>query len=137
MNNWRIQNRTTPPAIYREISKKLCDRNFEKAADQCKTRLHTLRRNFRLRKNSPRLSGRGRKFYDKLNEVRGTRPATSQVKIIDPMSKKRKISASDDQSNEESLGSDSGVEELTDEDSSDNDNKGSNEETHAATARQA
>jgi hypothetical protein len=32
------------------------------------------------------------------------------------------------------LGSESGVEELADEDSSDNENKGSNEETEAATA---
>ena len=32
------------------------------------------------------------------------------------------------------MGSDSGVEELADEDSSDNENKGSNEETEAATA---
>ena len=91
-------------AIYREISKEvlipfgikeLCDRNFEKTADQCKTRMHTLRINFRLTKTSLRSSGRGRnvcKFYDKLNEVLGTRPATSPVKIIEPMSKKRKSS---------------------------------------------
>ena len=89
--------------IYREISKELCDRNFEKAADQCKTRMHTLRRNFRLTKTSLRSSGRGRtvcKFYDKLNEVFGTRPTTSPVKIIEPMNKKRKRSGSDEQGDE-------------------------------------
>ena len=74
------------------------------------------------------------KFYDKLNEVHGTRPATSPVKIIEPMNKKRKRSESDDQNDECSLGSESGVEELADDDSSDNENKGSNEETEAATA---
>ena len=74
------------------------------------------------------------KFYDKSNEVLGTMPATSPVKIIEPMNKKRKRSESDDQSDEYSLGSESGVEELADEDSSDNENKGSSEETEAATA---
>jgi hypothetical protein len=39
-------------------------------------------------------------FYDKLNEVLGTRPATTPVKIIDPMNKKRKRSESDDQSDD-------------------------------------
>ena len=90
-------------AIYREISKELCDRNFEKTADQCKTRMHTLRRNFRLTKTSLRSSGRGRtvcKYYDKLNEVLGTRPVTTPVKIIEPMNKKRKRSESDDQSDD-------------------------------------
>ena len=90
-------------AIYREISKELCDRNFEKTVDQCKTRMHTLRRHFRLTKTSLRSSGRGRtvcKFYDKLNEVLGTKPATSPVKIIEPMNKKRKRSESDEQSDE-------------------------------------
>jgi hypothetical protein len=88
-------------AIYREISKELCDRNFEKTDDQCKTRMHTLRKNFRLTNTSLRSSGRGRtvcKFYDKLNEVLGTKPATSPVKIVEPMNKKRKRSESDDQS---------------------------------------
>ena len=90
-------------AIYREISKELGDQNFEKTVDQCKTRMHTLRRNFRLTKTSLRSSGRGRTvciFYDKLNEVLGTRPATTPVKIIDPMNKKRKRSESDDQSDD-------------------------------------
>jgi hypothetical protein len=88
-------------AIYREISKELCDRNFKKTADQCKIRMHTLRKNFRLTKTSVRSGGRGRtvcKFYDKLNEVLGTRPATYPVKIIEPMNKKRKRSESDNQS---------------------------------------
>ena len=40
------------------------------------------------------------KFYDKLNEVLGTRPATSPVKIIEPMNKERKRSESDEQSDE-------------------------------------
>ena len=95
-------------AIYREISKELCDRNFEKTADQCKTRMHTLRRNFRLTKTSLRSSGRGRTvcmLYDKLNEVLGTSAATTPVKIIEPMNKKRKRSESDDQSDDKSLGS--------------------------------
>ena len=39
-------------------------------------------------------------FYDKFNEVLGTRPATTPVKIIDPMNKKRKRSESDDQSDD-------------------------------------
>ena len=87
-------------AIYREISKEVCDRNFEETADQCKTRMHTLRRNFHLTKTSLRSSGRGRtvcKFYYKLNEVLGTRPATTPMKIIAPMNKKRKRSDSEDQ----------------------------------------
>jgi hypothetical protein len=29
-------------------------------------------------------------FYDKLNEVLGTRPTTTPVEIIEPMNKKRK-----------------------------------------------
>jgi hypothetical protein len=60
-------------------------------------------------------------------------PATSPVKIIEPMNKKRKTSESDVQSDEYSLGSESGVEELADDDSSDNENKGSSEEAEAAT----
>ena len=39
-------------------------------------------------------------FYDKHNEVLGTRPATTPVKIIEPMNKKRKRSESDDQSDD-------------------------------------
>jgi hypothetical protein len=90
-------------AINREISKELCDRNFEETADQCKIRMHTLRRNIRFTKTSLRLSGRGRtvcKLYDKLNEVLGTRPATTPVKKIETMNKKSKRSESDDQSDE-------------------------------------
>jgi hypothetical protein len=44
-------------------------------------------------------------FYETLNEVLGTRPATTPVKIIEPMNKKRKRSESDDQSDDKSLGS--------------------------------
>ena len=90
-------------AIYREISKELCDRNFEETADQCKIRMHTSRRNIRFTKTSLRSSGRGRtvcKLYDKLNEVLGTRPATTPVKKIETMNKKSKRSESDDQSDE-------------------------------------
>ena len=39
MNEQLEDPKSNNTAIYREISKKLCDRNFEKAADQCKTRL--------------------------------------------------------------------------------------------------
>ena len=63
--------------------------------------MHTLRRHFRLTETIVRSGGRGRtvcKFYDKLNELLGTRPATYPVKIIEPMNKKRKWSESDDQS---------------------------------------
>jgi hypothetical protein len=40
------------------------------------------------------------KLYDKLNEVLGTRPATTPVKKIETMNKKSKRSESDDQSDE-------------------------------------
>jgi hypothetical protein len=77
-------------AIYTEISKELYDRKFAKTADLCKTRMHTLRRNFRLTKTSLRSRRTVCKFYDKLNEVLGTKPASSPVKIIEPMNKKGK-----------------------------------------------
>ncbi|XP_067660259.1 uncharacterized protein [Haliotis asinina] len=52
--------------------------------EQCKTRIHILRRSYRLCKNKLNRSGSGRsqcKYFDKRNEILGDRPASSPLKV--------------------------------------------------------
>ncbi|XP_041367612.1 DNA ligase 1-like [Gigantopelta aegis] len=65
----------------------------------CKIKMHTLKRSFRECKKNLKISGNGRKFckfYTKLNDILGQRPASSPVKLIESVNRKRTISCIDD-----------------------------------------
>ncbi|XP_067667654.1 uncharacterized protein [Haliotis asinina] len=78
--------------IYKSVSAALEDCGFEKSAEQCKTKMHTLKRSYRSCKAKMNKSGSGRstcKFFDKMQEIFGNRPASSPVKVIESLLRKR------------------------------------------------
>ncbi|XP_046570034.1 zinc finger and SCAN domain-containing protein 29-like [Haliotis rubra] len=78
--------KTNNTSIYKTISSSLEDYGFQKTPEQCKVKMHTLKRSYRMWKGKLKKSGRGRslcKHFEKLDEILGCRPASSPVKIIE------------------------------------------------------
>ena len=81
-------------SIYQVLSNELSGRGYDKSSVQCKIRMHTLKRSYRDCKKKLSTSGKGRKlcnFYTELNAILGQRPATSPVKVVESMSRKRRL----------------------------------------------
>ncbi|XP_067660500.1 protein FAM133-like [Haliotis asinina] len=79
-----------PKANNGSVSTEMLDRGFHRTSDQCKVRIHTLKRTYRQYKTNMKKSGKGRKmckFYEEMDRIWGTRPASSPVKVIETMSK--------------------------------------------------
>ncbi|XP_067654466.1 uncharacterized protein [Haliotis asinina] len=75
-------------AVYSKVSKAMNELGFEKTAPQCKERMKTLKKAYRQCRDSLKRSGQPRKlckFYEELNEILDTRPATSPGKVIESL----------------------------------------------------
>ena len=71
--------------VYKNISNLMKERGYELSDSQCKMRMKTLKRNYRVARDNLKKSGKGRKipkFYEKMDEILGHRPATSPLKTI-------------------------------------------------------
>ncbi|XP_071109921.1 uncharacterized protein [Haliotis cracherodii] len=76
----------------------MAEKGFEKTPDQCKVRIHTLKRSFRECKTSMKKSGKDRKtckFFEELDVILGNRPASSPPKVIDTLTKKAGLEEAD------------------------------------------
>jgi hypothetical protein len=96
--------------------------------------MHTLKRAYRSCKGNMKKSGKGRrtcKFYEELDAILGCRPASSPLKVVESMSKRKTLasdtySSSDSDDNDTEPPSDREIEPLTEEaDESDSENRGS------------
>ena len=64
----------------------MTDQGYERTPEQCKIRMHTLKRFCRQSKGNMKKSGKGRKtckYFEELDTLLGTRPASRPVKVID------------------------------------------------------
>ena len=57
MENPKINN----ASIYKSVSEEMKDKGFDKSPEQCKVRIHTLKRMYREAKTRLKKSGKGRK----------------------------------------------------------------------------
>ena len=108
-------------SIYNSISNEILEKEFEKTADQCKIRIHTLKRAYRDCKGKLNKSDKRRrtcKFFEELDAILGTRPASSPVKLIETRKRSQDPESSDDESSDKSEG-DAGSDQA-DRDCSDN-----------------
>jgi ATP-dependent NAD(P)H-hydrate dehydratase len=84
-------------SIYRTISAEMTDKGYERTPEQCKVRMHTLKRSYRQCKGKMKKSGKGRntcKYFEQLDAILGTRPASSPVKVIESGYRKRNTDSS-------------------------------------------
>jgi hypothetical protein len=118
--------------IYKTISDEMAEKGYVKSSDQCKVRMHTLKRAYRSCKGNMKKSGKGRgtcKFYEELDAILGCRPASSPLKVVESMSKRKTLafdtySSSDSEDNDTEPPSDREIEPLTEEaDESDSENR--------------
>ena len=123
--------------IYKSISDEMKEKNYDKSSDQCKVRMHTLKRAYRNCKGLMKKSGKGRrtcKFFDELDAILGCRPASSPLKVIESMSKREKpatgtISSSDSEDNDTEPPSDKEIEPIIEETDEESDDQNEPKET--------
>ncbi|XP_041368148.1 DNA ligase 1-like [Gigantopelta aegis] len=99
VENQLDDQKKTNVSIYQMLSSEMNKFGYNKSNLQCKIKMHTLKRSFRECKKNLKISGNGRnfcKFYTKLNDILGHRPASLPVKLIESMNRKRTISCIDD-----------------------------------------
>ena len=128
--------------IYKELSVELNLYGHERTSEQCKMRMHTLKRAYRQCKSNMKTSGKGRKlckFYKELDGILGCRPASSPVKVIESMSMRKRKNRNSDEDQESDADSNlSGFEELESDversaEDSDNENQASVNDEPAGT----
>ena len=124
MENPKVNN----GSIYKSVSDELMNKGFDRTPEQCKVRIHTLKRMYRETKTKLKQSGKGRRtcnYFNELDSILGNRPASSPVKVIETMSKKRCYEIEDESNSSESESIDAGVRPLEklDESGDDDDNK--------------
>ncbi|XP_061177434.1 zinc finger and SCAN domain-containing protein 29-like [Saccostrea echinata] len=98
--------KTNNTSIYKTISSEMTDKGYKRTPEQCKVRMHTLKRSYRQCKGNTKESGKGRKtckYFEKLDAILGTRPASSPVKVIESGIRKRcaDFSSSSEKSSDE------------------------------------
>ena len=74
--------------IYGKLSDLLVKEGVTKSGEQCRTKVKKLRQDYKKIKDKHNLTGRGRtswKFYEPLNEILGTRPATHPQVALDTL----------------------------------------------------
>ena len=72
--------------VYDKISKELEKSGFEKSGTQCRDKIKKLKGEYKKIKDSNRPTGTGRKsgkYFDKLNEILGNKPATMPYAVVD------------------------------------------------------
>jgi hypothetical protein len=118
--------------IYKTIADEMAEKGYDKSSDQCKVRMHTLKRIYRSCKGNMKKSGKGRrtyKLYEELDAILGCRPASSPLKVVESMSKRKTLasdtySSSDSEDIDAEPPSDREIEPLTEEaDESDSENR--------------
>ena len=74
--------------IYEELAEDLVIYGIQKTGEQCRTKVKKLRQEYKKIADKHKETGQGRnkwKFFDKLNEFLGTRPATHPPKVLDTL----------------------------------------------------
>jgi len=74
------------------MANEMAEKGFKKTPDQCKTKIHTLKRAYRESKKYLKKSGKGRKlckYFEELDNILASRPASSPLKIVETMRKRR------------------------------------------------
>ena len=74
--------------VYEKLSGALAKEGVRKSGEQCRTKVKKLRQDYKKIKDKHNLTGRGRttwKFYEPLNEILGTRPATRPPVVLDTL----------------------------------------------------
>ena len=74
--------------VYEKLSGALAKEGVRKSGEQCRTKVKKLRQDYKKIKDKHNLTGRGRttwKFYEPLNEILGTRPATCPPVVLDTL----------------------------------------------------
>ena len=74
--------------VYEKLSSALAKVGVKKSGEQCRSKLKKLRTEYKKIKDNHNLTGRGRtewKFYDCLNEILGTRPATPPPVVLETL----------------------------------------------------
>ena len=95
--------------VYERLSRSLAEHNIEKTGEQCCTKVKKLRQEYKKIKDKRNLTGRGRtewKFFSKLDEILGARPATSPPVLLDTLNSQPIPS---DQDSDETAKNDPGV----------------------------
>ena len=72
--------------VYDKIFKELEKSGFEKSGTQCRDKIKKLKGEYKKIKDSNRPTGTGRKsgkYFDKLNEILGNKPATMPYAVVD------------------------------------------------------
>ncbi|XP_062616465.1 uncharacterized protein LOC134278161 [Saccostrea cucullata] len=121
MENPKVNN----GSIYKSVSDELMNKGFEGTHEQCKVRIHTFKRMYRETKTKLKQSGKGRRtcnYFNELDSILGNRPASSPVKVIETLSKKRCYENEDESNSSESESIDAGVRPLEKLDESGDDN---------------
>ena len=75
--------------VYENISKEMSDAGYSKSAVQCRDKVKKLKQEYKKVKDKNNPTGTGRtdwKFYDKVNEILGNKPATKPPVLIDTSS---------------------------------------------------
>ena len=81
--------------VYEKIAREMTAANYDRNAIQCREKIKKLRAEYKKVKDNNNVSGKGRKtmkFYEKLNDILGHKPATKPVIVVDTSS----TEASDD-----------------------------------------
>ena len=74
--------------IYERLSRNLAEHNIEKTGEQCRTKVKKLHQEYKKIKDKRNLTGRGRtawKYFSKLDEILGTRPATRPPVLLETL----------------------------------------------------
>lgn len=74
--------------VYDKLSRSLAEHDIEKTGEQCRTKVKKLRQEYKKIKDNHNLTGRGRiqwKFFEKLDKILGTRPATRPQVLLETL----------------------------------------------------
>ena len=88
-------------------------KGYERTPEQCKIRMHTLKRSYRECKGNMKKIGKEKntcKYFEEHDAILGTRPASSPVKVIDNGTHKHNVDSSS--SGEESCDKGHEIEQL-------------------------
>ena len=95
--------------VYARLSSELAKDGVEKTGEQCRSKVKKLRQEYKKIKDNHNQTGTGRtkwKFYERLNEILGNRPATCPPVILDTLTDDSAV-PSDEMSDEDEDGAQS------------------------------
>lgn len=107
--------------MYEKLSSALTKEGVIKSGEQCRTKVKKLRQDYKKIKDNHNQTGRGRtswKFFEPLNDILGTRPATRPPVVLDTQDATSLVAEENDEiSDEEEDVVESGSSAVTNEDS--------------------